>query len=201
MVSAKKLFSAAASAAGAGADAAKKATFKKLGDALGNSNGVIDDSVKKLVKNADGSLNDEAFQALGATLRKAGRNEKTVAKNLKAVTELVKDAPTSKIAKATGSSLAETADAMKKADTFFKKNQTALVAAGIGALGLGAYMLLTGESNPARALGKLVGEGLGAAGKGLADGLGISDFFKKWGMYIAGFVGLIVLIIIGSMFF
>ena len=194
----KRVFGAIADAASEGANVA---LFRKMGSALDESGGVINDSVKKLVRNADGSLNDEAFQALGAILRKAGRNEKTIAKNLKAVTELVKDAPTGKIAKATGSSLSDTADAMKKADTFFKKNEKALIAAGIGAIGLGAYMLLTGESNPAKALGKLVGEGLGAAGKGLADGLGISDFFKKWGMYIAGFVGLIVLIIIGSMFF
>jgi len=191
----KRVFGALADAAGEGADSVKKANLKKIGEALDETGGAVNDTVKKLVRNADGTLNGDAFEALGAILRKAGRKEKTVLKNLKSVSELVEGAPTGKIAKATGSSTAQTAKAMKDSDTFFKRNEKALLAAGVSAAGLGAYMLLTGESNPAKAIGKALGEAGGGLGKGLFEGLGLGDFFADWGKYILGFGGIVVFVI------
>jgi hypothetical protein len=193
----KRVFGALADAAGEGANSVRKVNLKKIGDALDKSGGVLDKNVMTLLKRADGTLDEDAFKALGAILKKASKqaDNKNIAKNLKSVSELVEGAPTKKIADATDSSLAQTAKAMKDSDTFFKRNEKALLAAGVTAAGLGAYMLLTGESNPAKAVGKLVGDGLGAAGKGLFEGLGLGDFFKDWGKYILGFGGIVLFVI------
>jgi hypothetical protein len=106
-------------------------------------------------------------------------------------------------------------DAMAKSKSWWDKLPEAtkgiLVKAGIGAAAVGAVMLITGESDPAKAIGdqagKLagaagaaVGEGLGAAGKGFFGGSGLGDFFSKWGIYIGGFFACILLLYLFSMF-
>ena len=74
--------------------------------------------------------------------------------------------------------------------TFLKNNSGKLAIAGVTAASLGIYMAVTGESNPAKALGQMVGEvgagageGLGAAVLGIFDGLGLTPYltYIQWG--------------------
>ena len=67
--------------------------------------------------------------------------------------------------------------------TFAKNNTGKLIAAGVTASALALYMASTGETNPAKALGDMVGdvgeglgEGIGATVTGLCDGLGLSAY-------------------------
>jgi hypothetical protein len=72
-------------------------------------------------------------------------------------------------------------------------------------------MLITGETDPAKAIGdqagKLagaagaaIGEGAGAAAGGFFGSSGLGDFFKQWGIYIGGFCACILLLYMFSMF-
>lgn len=188
----KKFFQNFAGAAGSGKAAARKAEIAKLAKNIDEAGGVVSPNS---LRNADGTLKPESFKALANLFRKAPPDPKNAVKNAKAVSEAVGDAPTKTIADATESSLAQTAKAMKDSDTFFKRNEKALLAAGVTAAGLGAYMLLTGESDPAKAVGKALGSAAGGLGKGLFEGLGLGDFFADWGTYILGFGGFIVFVI------
>jgi hypothetical protein len=199
----KRSLSAAADVAGEGLSGVKQVNAKKVGDAMTSSGGEINDSVVDAIRKGDNDM-----IPLGNVLKNAEIPSSATKKNLKAVSDLVEDVPAGDIAKRTGSTLAETADAMKKADSFFKRNEKALLAAGISAAGLGTYMLLTGETDPAKAVGKIVGEVAGAAGKGLGSGLkglfegsGLGELFKGVGVYIIGFFAFILFIFAMYMFF
>jgi hypothetical protein len=72
------------------------------------------------------------------------------------------------------------------------KAAAALTKAGLVAAAIGALMLLTGETNPLKAIGKATGEVFG----GLAEGLGID--LKTIGLWIGG--GLVVLLLIFILF-
>ena len=105
----------------------------------------------------------------------------------------------------TDSSAAEVAKASAAATTFFQRNEKKLLAIGLGVGGIAALMLLTGESDPIKAVGDSfgdlagaagegLGEGLGAAGKGFSDGLGIGEFFSSWGLYIGIFCAILLML-------
>jgi hypothetical protein len=170
----------ASSATGTAAELAKE-----VGDALKKSKGIIDEDVAKILKK------EGALEQFGAIMRRAGQLDlpkNAVKKNLNEVSDLTKNMSNKQLAKSIGSTVAETAEALKESDTFFKKNKTALIAAGVSAVGLAAYMLLTGETNPAKAVGKLLGGGV----KGLLDGSGLGDLFKEWGTYIFAFFAVVL---------
>ena len=88
--------------------------------------------------------------------------------------------------------VATKSNASKAWDTL-KKNPK-YVAAGVTAASLATYMLVTGEKNPAKAAGEMIGEvaagagegigsGLGGAFKGLLGGLGLGEYltYIQWG--------------------
>ena len=187
-----------------GLSAPKRVKAEQAADALDNSGGVVDKNL--ITKN--GKVDPEGMQAVKNVYKnvKPGDIPKgAVKKNLQNISEVMEDVPNGRIAKITDSSLAETAKALKSSESFFKKNQGKFVAAGISAAGLATYMLLTGEKNPIKALGGALGEvakaGGEAAGAGLdsfLDSSGLKDLFKKFGVYIIGFIAVVIVIIIGS---
>jgi hypothetical protein len=187
-----------------GSASAVQDSAKKFAKALDDSGGVINDDVMKTVKkNADGSYDLEEFAILSKLTKKnipENLPAKSVTDSLKTTTEIATDLPGAKMAKATASTLSETADAMKKSKSFFKRNEKALLAAGISAAGLGMYMLMTGETNPAKALGKALGEFTGAGFKSILDSSGLGDLFKGIGGYIIAFFAVIFFLFILYMF-
>jgi hypothetical protein len=187
-----------------GSASAVQDSAKKFAKALDDSGGVINDDVMKTVKkNADNSYDLEEFAILSKLTKKnmpKNLPAKSVTDSLNTTTELAKDLPTGKMAKATASTLSETADALKSSDSFFKKNKKTLVAAGISAAGLGMYMLMTGETNPAKALGKAIGEVAGSGFDSFLDSSGLGDLFKGAGGYIIAFFAVIFVLFILYMF-
>jgi hypothetical protein len=111
------------------------------------------------------------------------------------------------VPKAAGATVAQAGKAMEAATSFFKRNEKTLLLIGVSAAGLATLMLLTGESDPAKALGGTIGglaaaagegvgaglsAGIGGAVEGIDKGLGISSFFSKWGLYIGIFCAVLI---------
>ncbi len=161
--------------------------------------GAVDDAIAAGLKNGAKSAVEAAQKADDFTksvIKAGGDNQKL-------------------LGQMTGKGLGAVGDTMSKSKSFFDKLPEAtkgiLIKAGLGAAAIGAVMLITGETDPAKAIGdqagKLagaagaaVGEGLGAAGKGFFGGSGLGDFFSKWGIYIGGFFACILLLYLFSMF-
>ena len=209
----KRIFKATAELV-TGLGSAAKEKIKKIGDALEKSEGVINDEVLSTIKRTDVDGYDADDLALVSKLtRKAKRTMQNLPKkaaetNLRALSDVAKDISPAKMVKATDSTVAETADALKKSNSFYKRNEKALLTAGISAAGLGMYMLMTGESDPAKAIGKVIGDvaggvgtGLGSGFKGFLDSSGLGDMFKGWGTYILLFFAAILAIFGLYMFF
>lgn len=213
-MSALKSFAKAVARVTAGLGSAAQDSAKKIGDALGKSGGIINDDVMKTIKKTDaGGYDVDDLGLLTQITRQAKENMKnlptdSVRTNLKTVSEVADGIPAAKMVKATDSTVAETADALKKSNSFYKRNEKALLTAGISAAGLGMYMLMTGESDPAKAIGKVIGDvaggvgtGLGSGFKGFLDSSGLGDMFKGWGTYILLFFAAILAIFGLYMFF
>ncbi len=101
----------------------------------------------------------------------------------------------------TGKSVGEAGKALTAAKDFFQRNEKTLLTAGLTVGAIATLMLLTGESDPAKAIGEELGVGLGAVGdaagkgaKSFFDGLGIGDFFSKWGLYIGIFCAILLML-------
>lgn len=205
-----KFFKAVARLA-TGLTSAAQDSIKKIAKALDDSGGIINDDVMKTIKKTDAGGYDITELALLAKLAKKNMKNlptDSLRTSLKTVSEVADGISPAKMVKATDSTVAETADALKKSNSFFKKNQGKLVTAGISAAGLGMYMLMTGESDPAKAIGKVIGDvaggvgtGLGSGFKGFLDSSGLGDMFKGWGTYILLFFAAILAIFGLYMFF
>ena len=133
------------------------------------------------------------------------KNIETIAKSVKTDADLVKltGKPLSEIAK-TGGFL----DSAKKwwADPKNAKNVDRLVKAGLVAGGLALLMIITGETNPIKAVGdalktaaKEAADVASDAGKSFLDSLGISEFFSKFKWWIIGFF-IFLLVVLGLTF-
>jgi hypothetical protein len=194
-------------------DTAQKVNVKRIADVIDDVGG---DFAKidyaKIIRKGDQGLDDLA--SFGALLKKAeldgvSKLDKVARKSLlKNASDLV--TASGKLPRATGATVAESAKAMDGATSFFKRYEKQFLLAGVTAAGLAALMLLTGESDPGKAIGGAIGDlaegvgegvgaglgaGLGGAAKGISDGLGVGDFFSSWGMYIGIFCA--VLLILG----
>jgi hypothetical protein len=67
---------------------------------------------------------------------------------------------------------------LKKAGIAIKNNPK-LFAAGLTATGLAAYMIATGETNPAKAMGEITGDVVSGSVEGLSEGLGDSGIIDS----------------------
>ncbi len=194
--SAKKISGIFKGALDGGADAAEAAA--KRGASLAANLGNISE-LKKSMKTVDdaedlvlylGKNADTVFRDLSKSeLQNLGKAIEPFAKDSKSIMKLTGDSP-STIAKATQS-----------AGDFFKRNEKTLLTAGLSVGAITILMLITGESDPAKAIGDQVGSLAGSVGsaagegaKSFFDGLGIGDFFSKWGLYIGIFCAILLML-------
>lgn len=189
------------SVGGAAIDSTKRANLSRISKALDVAGDLSKLDYKQVIK----SIDDVAD--LGAILKTAKIPTPVRTKLCKELSSFVKTG--GDVPKAAGATVAEAGEAMTEATSFFKRNEKTLLLVGITAAGIAVLMLLTGESDPAKAIGSSVGDlaeglgegvgaglgaGLGEAAKGLDEGLGISDFFSKWGLYIGIFCAILLML-------
>jgi hypothetical protein len=198
---------------------------KHLDDLAKNAPDGIPDLKKldpKLFTKADGAFDENAMKGLNMVLKKMGVPFKDRFALTAKMTKMVGDLPDKSIVKSTGNTVGEVGEAAAKAKSFFKRNQDTLVKVGIGAAAITMVMLVTGQQDPATAIGMTMkgdtlvpstsgdgegdGDGTGGAdggtgkGKGKGKGTEFENFIKKWGWYIFGFVMIILSLVIGIMF-
>ncbi len=153
-------------ASGAAATAAASAASKQASGAAAEGAG------KQLSKKASGVV-----QEFSAKIRKQIADSKNMTKGITTKSDFM-----SKLGEAGTYSKKQLGEVWDKSKNFAKNNPK-MAAAGISAAALGAYMLATGESNPGKAAGEMLGSAAEtaaeAAGTGIAGGL--EGLFKGLG--------------------
>lgn len=139
----------------------------------------IQKTATNIAKNSDDVLN-----ALKSTTKSADEVA-ALRKNLtSSLNEIKTIDDMSEVAKVSKSSSLSLLDSLTKWKNANPKAAAAMTKAGLGLLGLGTLMLLTGESNPFTALGVATGETLGGVAEGV--GTGVSSFFDALGLGTTG---------------
>jgi hypothetical protein len=155
---------------------------------------------------------------LKGLLRKGGLEKSARTDLVRQMSKSTGDISDVDLKNATDSTLGETGDALKKAESFFEKNKNVLMAGGLTATGIATVMLLTANKSPSVVAGIPIGDltpgskDIGDDGDG-GDGDGDEDdgedgggggggrkkrmlegFLKDWGLYL---IILVVLIVVG----
>jgi hypothetical protein len=186
----KSLFNAATSS---GAEATEAAVKRggKLFEGIDDVN-----TLKNTVKNSDDARDLLLYIGKNADTINLSQTQKSILGQSLSVLKTDLD-----VVKVTGKSVGEVGTALESAKGFFKRNEKTLLAAGLTAGSIATLMLLTGERDPAKAIGEELGNiagGVGsAAGEGLKDlasASGITDFFKNWGLYIGIFCAILLML-------
>lgn len=186
---------------GTAVDTAKRANLTRISKSLDDAGGDLSKvDFAKVIKSSDD------VTAFGAIIKKTDIPPSARKKLVNELSKWVKvggDVP-----KAAGVSVGAAGKAMEAVSGFFKRNEKTLMLAGITAAAIATLMLFTGETDPGKAIGGLIGDvaesagegiggglkaGVGGAIEGIDEGLGISDFFSKWGIYIGIFCAVLII--------
>ena len=154
------------------------------------------DSLSSIIKGVDDVVpvikKIDDLEGLRAYARLAAKNPTLLAKGSDEAAAFAKQA--SKVVKKdsdimtmTGKSASDVFKDKKAADSFLNtKAGATLLAAGLVAGGIAALMLLTGESDPAKALGQQLGTAAGAAGAAAGTAVGGAVVAKPWAIDLWG---------------
>lgn len=202
----------AASGLDAGKKAAKLDALKKVSAHLEELGGDLAKLDPKVFRKADGLINDDAIQGLKAILRKGGvpkSQRKTLAKTMSGVAEGATD---KQVMDAAGESLGDAGKALKDSKSFWEKNKTAFLAAGVSAVGIALATMIAGKK-PEEVTGVLKSgdktdpkdeddeedeedeeddEDGKKKPRGPRGKAGLVEFFKKYGLYIGIALGFLV---------
>ena len=203
----KNLVNVGTSSADLAAAGIKSANFAGVTKSLTKLDGAFKQTDKLSTALKENLKNADDFAALSLIMAKNDNLIKNSDEALEIAKAASKALPSdSAIMAATRKSAAQVKKAKDSSDSFFKSKefQKGVAVVGVTAAGIATLMLLTGESDPAKAIGDQLGTAAGAAGAaaGTAAGSaigaaldtsgageaagdifgGIGDFFKQWGL-------------------